>query len=204
MPSREHIAIFVSGTGSNARRIIEHFSSHPDIEVALLVSNKSSAPALEMAKAAGIDTLVIDRAAFSNGQDLLRTLREHRISFIALAGFLWLIPVWLIRAFPQRIVNIHPSLLPKFGGQGMFGHHVHQAVIDAGELQSGISIHFVNEVYDEGGIIFQAVCPVLPDDTPERLAKRVLLLEHKHYPNVIEQLLREGGSELQIERAVCD
>ena len=193
MPTQDHIAIFVSGTGSNAKRIIEHFRNNSDIQVDLLIANKPDAPALAMAREAGVKTLVIDKAAFSKGNELLNTLQEHRITFLVLAGFLWLIPAWLIEAFPDSIINIHPSLLPKFGGKGMFGHHVHEAVIQAGETQSGISIHFVNEAYDEGGLLFQASCPVFPEDSARDPAQRIQALEHKYYPLVIEEFLKNRG-----------
>lgn len=185
----EKLAIFVSGTGSNARRIIEYFQDDPEVEVALLISNKAKAPALEMAAEHGLETLVLQRAPFYEDEKLLHTLQEKGITFLILAGFLWLIPTYLIKAYPDRIVNIHPALLPKYGGKGMYGKHVHRAVIEAGEKESGITIHYVNERYDEGNIIFQARCEVRPDDSPESLARRVQQLEHRYFPEIIASLL---------------
>jgi phosphoribosylglycinamide formyltransferase-1 len=128
----------------------------------------------------------------------MKFLKDKEITCIVLAGFLWLIPEWLIRAFPSRIVNIHPSLLPKYGGKGMYGQHVHRAVLEAGDPQSGITIHYVNEAYDEGAVIFQASCPVMPDDTPQTLAARVLQLEHAHFPSVIEEILTKPDENLSL------
>ena len=185
----DHIAIFASGTGSNAKKIIEHFRSNPSIKVSLLVSNKATAPVLELARANGIDQYVIDRASFYDSEELLHVFERYQISFIVLAGFLWLIPDYLVKAYAGRMVNIHPALLPKFGGKGMYGKYVHQAVKEAGEKESGITIHYVNENYDEGNIIFQASCPVLETDTPEDIAKKVQQLEHRHFATVIENIL---------------
>ncbi|MEL7220588.1 MAG: phosphoribosylglycinamide formyltransferase [Bacteroidota bacterium] len=183
----QRIAIFASGTGSNARKIVSYFEGHPDIEVTIVVSNKATAPVLEMAAENNIATLVIQRASFYETEDLIAKLIG--IDLIVLAGFLWLIPTYLIRAFPDKIVNIHPALLPKYGGKGMYGKHVHQAVKAAGETESGITIHYVNEAYDEGQIIFQKSCRLAMTDEPEDIAKRVLQLEHTHFAPVIEQLL---------------
>lgn len=186
---QEKIAIFVSGTGSNARRIIEHFQGHPSIEVALLISNKVEAPALQMAAEQGVETLVLSRISFYEGEELREFLQKKGITLLVLAGFLWLIPPYLVKAWPNRIVNIHPALLPKYGGKGMYGKHVHRAVLEGGERESGITIHYVNEHYDEGNIIFQARCEVKPEDRPETLARRVQQLEHRHFPEIIESLL---------------
>ena len=192
--SRHNIAIFVSGTGSNARVMIDHFrelkaSSGVDFNVALLISNSKTAKALEMAAQKNIPTLTLDRSAFRNSEELLETLKEFEVDFIVLAGFLWLIPPYLIRDFPNRIVNIHPALLPKYGGKGMYGSNVHRAVKAAGEKESGITIHYVNEHYDEGGIIFQARTALEPTDTPEDIATKVLRLEHANYSRVVEEIL---------------
>ncbi|MBK6931599.1 MAG: phosphoribosylglycinamide formyltransferase [Saprospirales bacterium] len=184
-----HIAIFASGTGSNARKIIEYFRGSRAARIALVVSNKQDAGVLDIARANGIPALVIHRNAFYSTEDLLRGLASHAVDFIVLAGFLWLIPPYLVRAFPRRIVNIHPALLPKFGGKGMYGMHVHEAVKAAGEAQTGITIHYVNEHYDAGDIIFQAACPVGPEDTPGSIAARVQQLEHRHFPEIIARLL---------------
>lgn len=187
MPHR--IAIFVSGTGSNARRMIEHFATHKEIEVALVLSNKASAKALNMAAEHGVPTHVTSRSELYTDAGILPILDRHGITFIVLAGFLWLIPEYLVSAYAGRIVNIHPALLPKYGGKGMYGMHVHRAVAAAGESESGISIHYVNAEYDEGALIYQATCPVQASDMPEDIAARVLRLEHEHYPRVVERLL---------------
>lgn len=186
----KRIAVFASGTGSNARQLAEYFRHHPHARVTLVVSNKADAPVLAMAQAAGIETQVIDRASFFESEKTVDLLREKKIDLIVLAGFLWLVPASLIRAFPDRIINIHPALLPKFGGKGMYGARVHEAVIAAGENESGITVHFVNERFDEGAHLAQFRCPVLPGDTPATLAQRVQELEHTHFPEVVEQLVQ--------------
>lgn len=185
----KRIAIFASGAGSNARKIIEHFSHHPKINVALIACNKPGAGVLNIADEHGIPTLLIDKEQFFRGNAYADELKADDIDFIVLAGFLWKVPVALIQAYPQKIVNIHPALLPKYGGKGMYGHFVHEAVIANKENESGISIHLVDELYDHGKIVFQASCEVKPDDTPDTLAKRIHELEHKHFATVIETLL---------------
>lgn len=190
--SRHHLAIFASGTGSNASRIIDHFKEHPSIVVSLVVASKADAGVLNIAKAHNIPTLVLNRSSFRDTEDLLGELAQHSIDFLVLAGFLWLVPFYLVQAFENRIVNIHPALLPKFGGKGMYGINVHRAVLEAGEKESGPTIHLVNEQYDEGVILMQATCPVEENDTPEELAKRVLALEHAHFAPAIEQYLSSG------------
>lgn len=182
-----HIAIFASGTGSNARKIVEYFDGHPSIRVAVVVSNKADAPVLDMARAHGIPTVVIDRQSFYGTEALMAHLAN--IDLLVLAGFLWLVPAWLVERFPQRIINIHPALLPNYGGKGMYGMHVHQAVHAAGDAESGITIHYVNAHYDEGQTLFQARCPIATADTPADIAAKVLALEHQHFAPVIEQLL---------------
>lgn len=171
---------------------MEHFEHHPRARVRLLVSGKADAPVLGIAQAFGVDTRVLDKTAFSQTDALLGELEAYPIDFIALAGFMWKIPPYLVQAYAGRMVNIHPALLPKFGGKGMYGMHVHEAVIAAGERQSGITIHWVNEHYDEGAIIFQTACPVAADDTPQDLARKVQQLEHQYYPQVIEELVFGG------------
>lgn len=185
----KNIAIFASGTGSNATKIMERFQSHNNIRVGLVVSNKPTAPVLETAKRFQVPTLVIQRNDFYQTENILSNLAEHSIDFIALAGFLWLIPTYLVQHFDRQIVNIHPALLPKYGGKGMYGKHVHRAVWEAQEKESGITIHFVNEHYDEGNIIFQAKCSISKEDTPAIIAGKVLQLEHRHFAEVIEGLL---------------
>lgn len=184
-----NIAVFASGTGSNARRLIEHFQNSPVARVSLVVSNKSDAGVLDLAREYGVATQVIDRAGFWDGADLLAGWRDKHIDFIVLAGFLWLVPRWMVQAYPGRIINIHPALLPKFGGKGFYGMRVHEAVLAAGETESGITIHYVNEYYDAGDIIFQARCPVETGDTPADLARKVQALEHRYFPVVVEDLI---------------
>lgn len=184
------LAIFVSGTGSNARTIIDRFRAHPEdgVEVVLLVSNKANAGALVMAAERDVPTLVLKRDAFYHTEALLDDLSHFNVDFIALAGFLWLIPAYLVKAFPNRMLNIHPALLPDYGGKGMYGANVHRAVKANGETESGVTIHYVNEKYDEGNTVFQAAVRLDPDDTPEKIAERVLRLEHANYWRVIQSL----------------
>lgn len=184
------IAIFASGAGSNAQKIIDHFRDSDRINVSLVVCNKPGAGVLQIAAKEEIPSLVIEKEKFFRGNAYTDELQEAGIDFIILAGFLWKIPAALIRAYPGKIINIHPALLPAYGGKGMYGHHVHQAVIDHQEKESGITIHYVDEQYDHGDIIFQAKCPVLESDTADSLAGRIHQLEHQHYPAVIEQLLQ--------------
>lgn len=183
------IAIFASGSGSNAENIICFFAKNPEICVNSVFCNVPDAYVLERAKKYNIPTHVFDREAFRNPEKVFRQLKEEKIDFIVLAGFLWLLPDCITNAYPNRIVNIHPALLPAYGGKGMYGHHVHEAVIAAGEKESGITIHYVNNHYDEGAIIFQAKCPVLPGDTPDTLAARIHELEYAHFPRVIEEVI---------------
>ncbi|WP_290798768.1 phosphoribosylglycinamide formyltransferase [Flavihumibacter sp. UBA7668] len=183
------LAIFASGAGSNAQKIIEHFRNHPSIRVALIVSNKTDAGVLDKGREAIIPTFLLEKEQFFRGDAYVPDLRSMGIDFIVLAGFLWKVPAALIQAYPSRIINIHPALLPNYGGKGMYGKFVHEAVIAAGEKESGITIHYVDEQYDHGGTIFQATCPVLPNDTPDSLAERIHGLEHQHYPRVIEETL---------------
>jgi phosphoribosylglycinamide formyltransferase-1 len=187
--SVKNIAILASGAGSNAQKILEYFSDRMDIAVRLIISNKKEAGVLNIAKLASIDTFVVTRDTFYSTTDLLIELDKRNIDFIVLAGFLWLIPPYLIQHYPDRIINIHPALLPKYGGKGMYGHFVHEAVHLAKDTHSGITIHFVNEKYDEGSIVFQERCEILPSDQPEDIAKKVQVLEHSYYPTVIDQLV---------------
>ena len=187
--SLKNIAILASGAGSNAQKILEHFSDRMDIAVRLIVSNKQEAGVLNIAKVASIDTFVVTRDSIYSSTDLLIELNKRNIDFIVLAGFLWLIPPYLIQHYPDRIINIHPALLPKYGGKGMYGHFVHEAVHLAKDNHSGITIHYVNEKYDEGSIVFQEKCEILPSDQPEDIAKKVQVLEHLYYPTVIDQLV---------------
>lgn len=187
--SVKNIAILASGAGSNAQKILEHFSDRMDIAVRLIVSNKQEAGVLNIAKVASVDTLVVSRDSFYTKTDLLVELDKRNIDFIVLAGFLWLIPPYLIQHYPNSIINIHPALLPKYGGKGMYGHFVHEAVHLAKDTHSGITIHYVNEKYDEGSIVFQERCEILPSDQPVDIARKVQVLEHSYYPTVIDQLV---------------
>ncbi|HEY0653484.1 MAG TPA: phosphoribosylglycinamide formyltransferase [Chryseosolibacter sp.] len=188
MPSHAHrIAIFASGNGSNAEAIIQYFKGHKSIKVALVLSNNPDAYVLERAKAAGIPAHRFTREEYKQPGKVLEYLSQGGITHIVLAGFLWLVPEYLIKSYRDRIVNIHPALLPKFGGKGMYGSRVHEAVKLAGEKETGITIHLVNEHYDEGRVLFQKSCPVETHFSAMDIAKCVLLLEHKHYPEVIEK-----------------
>jgi formyltetrahydrofolate-dependent phosphoribosylglycinamide formyltransferase len=201
-----NIAIFASGAGSNAEQIIA--ASYPSLllqekgeantevknstyRVSLIVCNKPGAGVLAIAQKAGIPSLLIEKERFFNGDNYLPELAKHKIDFIVLAGFLWKIPVPLIQAYPKKIVNIHPALLPKYGGKGMYGSKVHEAVIAAGENESGISIHYVDDIYDHGEIIFQARCEVAENDTAASLAQKIHALEHANYPKVIDKILKK-------------
>ena len=191
-----HVAIFASGAGSNARKIIEYFEggganagSNTRIKVSLIVCNVPGAGVLEIAKEKGIPTLLINKEEFAR-TGYVESLRNADIHFIVLAGFLWKVPAVLVNAYPRSIINIHPALLPKYGGKGMYGARVHEAVIAARENESGITIHWVNEQYDEGAIIFQATCLVESGDTPAMLANKIHALEHAHFAPTIEKLLK--------------
>ena len=185
----ERIAIFASGTGSNAKKIIEYFRAHPNIEVKLVVANKPEAPVLEMAAQRGVKTLQINRSEFYQSEKILDELAAAQITFVVLAGFLWLVPPYLTNAYPRRMVNIHPALLPEFGGKGMYGMHVHNAVKENNETETGITIHYVNENYDEGAIIFQATTQLETSDTPEDIAQKIHTLEYEHFPKVIDKVI---------------
>lgn len=196
----KNIAIFASGEGTNAQNIIDYFKTSDQLRVALVVSNKATANVLNRAKKAGIPTLVISQSDFYESTDTIQALKAARIDFIVLAGFLWMIPQNLIQAYPNKMINIHPALLPKYGGKGMYGINVHKAVVEAGEPESGISIHYVNEHYDKGEIIAQHRCPVSKDDTPETVAAKVHQLEYEFFPKVIERIvLTDNPSNLSIQ-----
>ena len=183
------IAIFASGSGSNAENIIQYFAQKPQFCVKSVFCNVPDAYVLERAKKYRIPSFVFNREEFRNPDKVFRQLQEQEIDFIVLAGFLWLMPSFITAAWPNKIVNIHPALLPAYGGKGMYGHHVHEAVIAAGEKESGITIHYVNAHYDQGAIIFQAKCPVLPTDTPDDLAARVHELEYRYFPQIIAETI---------------
>lgn len=189
----KNIAIFASGAGSNAQKIIDHFKHSDKARVTIIVCNKPGAGVLQIAEREGIDAILIEKEAFFHSNKYILLLKERQIDLVVLAGFLWKIPANLVQAFPNRIINIHPALLPKFGGKGMYGHFVHEAVIAAGEKESGITIHFVNEKYDDGETILQERIIVTPEDTPESVARKVQALEHQWFPVIVERLLT--GSE---------
>jgi len=182
----QQIAIFASGSGTNAARIIDHFHNHPGIRVNLVVCNKPGAGVLDIAARKDVPTLIIEKEPFFRGDAYVGELRARGIGFIVLAGFLWKIPSALVQAFPRKIINIHPALLPRYGGKGMYGRFVHEAVIAAGDSESGITIHYVDELYDHGEPIFQAKIFVEKGDTPETLAKKVHGLEYEHFAQIIE------------------
>ncbi len=191
MKEKIHIAVFASGAGSNAQKIISHFSHHDTVIVALIVCNNPNAGVLTIAKQEGVPVLLIEKERFFRGDGYVGVFKENDINFIVLAGFLWKVPTSLTDAYPNKIINIHPALLPKYGGKGMYGHFVHEAVIANKETESGITIHYVNEHFDEGAPIFQASCPVLPTDTADSLAEKIHKLEHGHFAQVIESILTQ-------------
>jgi phosphoribosylglycinamide formyltransferase-1 len=187
----KNIAIFASGSGTNAENIITYFSTRNTAKVALVLSNKRDSFVLERAAKHNIRSVFFDRKEFYVSGKVLRYLLLYKIDFIVLAGFLWLVPPGILELYENRVINIHPALLPRYGGKGMFGDSVHKAVIGNHEKESGISIHYVNEAYDQGDIIFQARCKVEASDTPESLAKRIHSLEYQYYPKVIEDLVEK-------------
>ncbi len=189
----KNIAIFGSGNGSNAENIIKYFKTHQNISIKLIVSEKPNAKIIDIAKKWKLDSLIIKDNFISSIDDIFKKTNYYNVDFIVLAGFLLKIPEKFINSFPQSIINIHPSLLPKFGGKGMYGLNVHKAVLDANEKKSGITIHYVNNKYDDGKIIFQAKCSVLKNDSPKLLAKRVQKLEHQFYPLIIEKIINHGN-----------
>lgn len=186
---KKHIAIFASGAGSNAQKIIEYFNrNEKQAQIILIVSNNSTAGVIKIAEENNIQSLIIDRKKFYEDY-YLSELKKYHIDLIVLAGFMWKVPEGLIHAYHNKIINIHPALLPKYGGKGMYGNKVHEAVINSKEKESGITIHYVDEIYDHGKIIFQVKCTIDEDDTPETLAEKIHALEHKHYPKKIEEVL---------------
>jgi len=183
------VAIFASGNGTNAERIMEYFSANKNVEISLVLTNNPKAGVLKRAKKFDVACLVFSREDLYKSDKVLEVLSNNQIHFVVLAGFLWLIPASVLKAYPNKIINIHPALLPKYGGKGMFGHRVHESVIANNESLSGITIHYVNEQYDEGDIIFQATCEIIDKDTPDSLASKIHELEYAHFPVVIEKLL---------------
>ena len=188
-----NIAIFVSGSGSNCENIIRYFQTNEQVNIALVVSNRADAYALTRAKNLNVPSVVLPKADFNNEEKVLKLMADHRIDFIVLAGFLLMIPDWLIAAYQHRMINLHPALLPKFGGIGMYGHHVHEAVRKANETETGMTVHWVSNVCDGGEIIAQFRTPITPDDTPDDIADKEHILEMEHFPQVIEAVLKQEG-----------
>jgi phosphoribosylglycinamide formyltransferase-1 len=187
----KNLVIFASGAGTNAKNIIDYFKNWSSARVALIVCNNPAAGVLQIAARENIASLLISRHSFYHTEEIYNILKDIPADLIVLAGFLWKVPQNLVNAFPNQIINIHPALLPKYGGKGMYGVYVHEAVIAAGEKESGITIHYVNEKYDEGEMILQKKCSVAADDTPESLAQKVHQLEYRWYPETIEKILDE-------------
>jgi len=185
----KNIAIFASGSGTNAQKIMEHFASSMEVKVSLVLVNNPEAGVIERAKKFDVPVVVFNRNQFSSTDEVVNILQNHNIDLVVLAGFLWLVPQNMVDAFPNKIINIHPALLPNYGGKGMYGDKVHNAVIESGDKESGITIHYVNDKYDEGTIIAQFKCAISSTDTPDSLAVNIHKLEHKHFPVVIEKLL---------------
>ena len=186
-----NIAIFVSGSGSNCENIIQYFQNNKQANIALVVSNRSDAYALVRAQRLNVPTKVLPKAEFNNQEMVMKLMTDYRIDFIVLAGFLLMIPDWLISAYQHRMINLHPALLPKFGGIGMYGHYVHEAVRKANETETGMTVHWVSPVCDGGEIIAQFRTPITPDDTPDDIAAKEHVLEMKHFPQVIEAILKQ-------------
>jgi phosphoribosylglycinamide formyltransferase-1 len=188
---QKKIVVFASGSGTNAENIIKFFQKQPNAIVVAVFSNKRSAKVLKRAHDLNVKALHFDRDALYNSYDVLHILEDINPDLIVLAGFMWIFPEDILKRFPNKIVNIHPALLPKYGGKGMYGMHVHEAIIQNKEKESGISIHYVNENYDEGEIIFQAKTDISEEDTPESLAEKIHKLEYKHFPEILQQLLQK-------------
>ncbi len=186
------LAIFASGAGSNALNLIEYFKGHQSVAIDAVYCNRQDAPVIGKARAAGVKVVLFSKKDFQS-EAFIRELKERGTNWIILAGFLWLVPLLMVKTWRGRIINIHPALLPDFGGKGMFGHHVHESVIKSGRSRSGITIHLVDDHYDHGETLFQATCPVMKDDTSETLASRIHLLEHKWFPVVIERYIERGS-----------
>ena len=184
---KKRLSVFASGSGSNAEKFFEYFKGHPSIEIVSVFTNNKSAGVIQRSERFGIPHYIYNRSYWADGELVIEQLEKERVDFIVLAGFMLLIPEALVKRFSNKIFNIHPALLPKYGGQGMFGMHVHQAVKDAQEEETGITIHFVNEVYDQGEILYQETVSISPTDSAEDIAKKVLAIEHKNYPKVVER-----------------
>lgn len=189
---RIRLAIFASGGGSNAKKIIEYFEHHALVEISLVISNKADSGVFKIANEHNIETFILNKSTFYETSLVTDFLKEAKIDYIILAGFLWLVPKGVVEAFPNKILNIHPSLLPKYGGKGMYGHHVHEAVKNNCELESGMTIHVVNEKFDDGNIIFQKKCLINDQMDASEIAAEVLKLEHSYYPQVIEEFIKNS------------
>lgn len=185
-----NVAIFVSGSGSNCENIIRYFSGSSEVNVSLVISNKPDAYALVRAANLGVESMVVPKAEFNDRDRMMGILDDHKIDFIVLAGFLLMVPDFLIEAYDRRMINLHPALLPKYGGKGMWGHHVHEAIKAAGETETGMTVHYVTPVCDSGEIIAQFRTPVGPEDTPDDIAAKEHALEMAHFPQVIEEVIR--------------
>ncbi len=186
-----NIAIFASGSGTNAENLVKYFSAKSSVKVVLIAANSSKAYVLERAKKMNIPSMIFNKEDLCNNNKVLNTLFDLKVDYIILAGFLWLMPKTIIDRYPNRIINIHPALLPKYGGKGMYGMNVHHAVVENKEKESGITIHFVNEHYDSGDIIFQATCEIEENDTPEILAQKIHALEYEYFPIVVDKIIGE-------------
>ena len=186
------LAILGSGNGTNAQQISEYFADRTDVQVACIIYNKRDAYIAERAKNLGIEARYFGKADFYSNGAVLEYLQAKQVDWVILAGFLWLMPEDILAAYPNRVINIHPALLPKYGGKGMYGHHVHEAVVAAGERESGITIHIVDQHYDRGTTLFQARCTVTPDDTPDTLAAKIHLLEKEYFPRVIDETIKRS------------
>ncbi|HTE01494.1 MAG TPA: phosphoribosylglycinamide formyltransferase [Mucilaginibacter sp.] len=191
---KKRIAIFASGSGSNAQKIMEHFKRNPEAEVVLILTNNPQAYVLQRADNFEIPSHIFSRQEFYDSDSVIRLLKNLQVDLIVLAGFLWLVPPSLLKAFPNKIINLHPALLPKYGGKGMYGDHVHKAVLAAKEEESGITIHFVNEQFDEGEILHQSRFKIDAGDNLEMIKFKGQQLEHQHFPKVIENLLKKMKS----------
>lgn len=185
----KNIAIFASGSGSNAERLTDYFTDNEDINISLFLTNNKNAGVIERGHRLGIPTVIFNKTSFVKSNKIVELLVNQHIDYVILAGFLWLIPENLLQEFPGKLINIHPALLPKYGGKGMWGHHVHEAVVNNKETESGITIHLVNEEYDKGEILFQTECPVSLSDSPAEVAKKVQQLEYEHFPKVVEKFI---------------
>lgn len=187
---KKRIVIFASGSGTNTQNLIQYFQQNSFAEVVLVLSNKKDAKVLERAKNLNIKSLSFDKTALFSSEGVLKLLKDTQTDYIILAGFLLKFPELILKEYPNKVINLHPALLPKYGGKGMYGHHVHEAVVENKEAETGITIHYVNENYDEGAIIFQKSVALSEEDTPNTVAEKIHILEYEHFPKVIEKVIR--------------